>query len=187
MEDYHMTMLQGKKTYLCIPIGLGLPIVFLLLTVLSIVMTLWVIQVGQNDVAPIFGILALLAFSIAVVSFVNTTQRVEIQSGAIVCKGLLPRSTFSIEYDKCTIGMDWHKQNGNLIWWIYICNGHMPVYRNNNPHNRINALRCRPGFIRIMYRDDVYEALISVLPKKQKVALETSRRFSGFDKQGKII
>lgn len=182
-----MTMLQGKKTYLCVPIGLGLPIVFLLLTVLSIVMTLWVIQVGQNDVAPIFCAFALLAFFIAVVSFVNATQRVEIQGEAIVCKGLLPRSAFSIEYDKCTIGMDRHKQNGNLIWWIYICNGHMPVYRNNNPHNRINAQRCRPGFIRIMYRDDVYEALISVLPKKQKVALETSRRFSGFDKQGKII
>lgn len=172
---------------MCIPIGLGLPIVFLLLTVLSIGMALWVIQIGQNDVAPIPCISALFAFSIAVVSFVNTTQRVEIQGEAIVCKGLLPRSAFSIEYDKCTIGMDWHKQNGNLIWWIYICNGHMPVYRNKNPHNRINALRCRPGFIRIMYRDDVYEALISVLPKKQKVALETSRRFSGFDKQGKII
>ena len=182
-----MTMLQGKRTYLCIPIGLGLPIVFLLLTVLSIVMALWVIQVGQNDVAPIFGFFALLAFSIALVTVVKTTQRVEIQSEAIVCKGLLPGSAFSIEYEKCTIGMDWHKQNGNLIWWIYIYNGHMPVYRNNNPHNRINALRCRPGFIRIMYRDDVYEALISVLPKKQKVALETSRRFSGFDKQGKII
>lgn len=182
-----MTTLQGKKTYLCVPIGFGLPIVFLLLTVLSIVMTLWVVQVGQNDVAPIFGFFALLAFSIALVTLVKTTQRVEIQSEAIVCKGLLPRSAFSIEYEKCTIGMDWHKQNGNLIWWIYLCYGHMPIYRNNNPHNRINALKCRPGFIRIMYRDDVYEALISVLPKKQRVALETSRRFSGFDKQGKIL
>lgn len=182
-----MTMLQGKKTYLCVPIGLGLPIVFLLLTVLSIVMTLWVVQVGQTDVAPIFGIFILLAFSIAVVTFVKTIQRVEIQSRAIVCKGLLPRSAFSIEYEKCTIGMDWHKQNGNLIWWIYLCYGHMPIYKNNNPHNRINAQKCRPGFIRIMYRDDVYEALISVLPKKQRIALETSRRFSGFDKQGKII
>ena len=186
MEDWFMTMLQGKKTYLCIPIGLGLPIVFLLLTVLSIVMTLWVIQVEQNDVAPIFGFFALLAFSIALVTLVKTTQRVEIQSEAIVCKGLLPGSAFSIEYEKCTIGMDWHKQNGNLIWWIYLCYGHMPIYRNNNPHDRINSLRCRPGFIRIMYRDDVYQALITVLPKKQRVALETSRRFSGFDKQGKI-
>ena len=182
-----MTMLQGKKTFFCVPIGLSLPIVFLLLTVVSIVMTLWVIRIGQNDVAPIFVFCALLAFSISACTFVRTSQRVEIQSEAIVCKGLFPRSAFSIEYDKCTIGMDWHKQNGNLIWWICLCNGHMTVYRNNNPHNRINALRCRPGFIRIMYRDEVYEALISVLPKKQKVALETSRRFSGFDKQGKII
>ena len=182
-----MTILQGKKTFLCVPIGLGLPVVFLMLTVLSIIMTLWVVQIGQNHVAPIFGFFTLLAFSIAVVTFLQTIQRVEIQRGAIVCKGLLPRNTFSIEYDKCTIGMDWHKQNGNLIWWIYLCYGHMPVYRNNNPHNRINALRCRPGFIRIMYRENVYEALVSVLPKKQKIALETARRFSGFDKQGKII
>ena len=182
-----MTMLQSKKTYFCIPIGLGLPIVFLLLTVLSIVMTLWVIQIEQNDVAPIFAFFAFLAIAIAAITFVKAVQRVEIQSNVIVCKSLLPRSTFSMEYDKCTIGMDWHKQNGNLIWWIYLTYGRKPVYRNNNPHNRINAIQCRPGFIRIMYREDVYEALIAALPKKQKTALETSRRFSGFDKQGKII
>ena len=182
-----MTTLRSKKTYFCVPIGLGLPIIFLLLTVLSIVMALWLIQIGQNDVAPIFAFFALLAIAIAAITFVKAVQRVEIQSNIIVCKSLLPRSTFSMEYDKCTIGMDWHKQNGNLIWWIYLCYGHMPVYRSNNPHNRINALRYRPGFIRIMYRDNVYEALISVLPKKQKTALETSRRFAGFDKQGKMI
>ena len=35
--------------------------------------------------------------------------------------------------------------------------------------------------------NDVYEALISALPKKQRVALESARRYAGFDKQGRII
>ena len=182
-----MNMPKDKKTYLCVPIGMGLPIIFLALTGVSIVMALWVVRVGQNDVAPIFYACAALSVSITAVTFVKAVWRVEIHRNIIVCKGLMPRNTFSLEYEKCTIGMDWHKQNGNKIWWIYLCYGCKPVYQTKKSANRINALKCQPDFIRIMYRDEVYEALLSVLPQKQKTALETSRRYAGFDRQGKII
>lgn len=93
----------------------------------------------------------------------------------------------SIFYEKCYIGMDYHVQNGWKIWWIYLCYGKMPPYKNPHLGNRINSIKCQPGFIRIMYRDDVYEALMEALPKKQKVALASARRCSGFEKQGRII
>ena len=182
-----MTISQSKKTYLCVPIGLGLPLVFLGLTVLSIAMALWLVRVDQNDVVPIFLAFSLLSVSIAVTTFGKAIWRVEIKQDSIICKGLMPHHTFSLAYEKCTIGMDWHKQNGNKIWWIYLCLGRMSCFQSKNPAKRINALDCKPGFIRIMYRDEVYEELISVLPKKQRSALEISRRCAGFDKQGKII
>lgn len=182
-----MTISQSKKTYLCVPIGLGLPLIFLGLTVLSIVMALWLVRVEQNDVVPIFYTFSFLSLSIAATTFVRAIWRVEIKQDSIVCKGLMPHNAFALEYEKCTIGMDWHKQNGNKIWWIYICYGHLPYNPTKNTAKRINTFNCKPGFIRIMYRDEVYAALISVLPKKQRIALETSRRSAGFDKQGKII
>ena len=182
-----MTISRSNKTYLCVPVGLGLPLIFLGLTVLSIAMALWVVQVGQEDCVPIFLTFSFLSFSIAVITFGGAVWRVEIGQAAITCKGLWPYNTFSLEYEKCTIGMDWHKQNGNKIWWIYICYGHLPYDQKLKSLKRINTVNCKPGFIRIMYRDEVYEELISVLPKKQRIALEASRRSAEFDKQGMII
>jgi hypothetical protein len=100
---------------------------------------------------------------------------------------LLPSNTFSLQYEKCTVGMDWHQQNGNKIWWIYLCYGPKPSYRTKNPTQRMNTLKCQPNFIRILYRDDVYEALLMELPKKQRVALESSYKCAAIDKQGRII
>lgn len=110
----------------------------------------------------------------------------EFHEDRVVC--LIPfYQKLEIEYNKCFIGFDYHNQNGNKIWWIYLCYGKMPPYKNPKLGNRINSIKCQPGFVRIMYRDDVYDALMDVLPKKQKTALASARRNSGFEKQGKII
>lgn len=184
-----MIMPQSKKSYLCVPIGLGLPCIFFVLTGVCVYSALWArnIAPAQNDVVLIFYTFAFLSLLFAVVLFEKAVWRVEVYQDSIVCKGLMPHHTFSLEYEKCTIGMDWHKQNGNKIWWIYLCYGYKPTYQSKNPANRINAMKCQPGFIRIMFSEEVYDALLLVLPRKQRIALETSRRCAGFDKQGKII
>ena len=114
-------------------------------------------------------------------------RRVEIYDDHIVCKGLFPSSKIFLDYDRCNVGMDWHAQNGNKIWWIYLCYGYAPTYKGKSPANRINAAKFRPGFIKIMYSEAVYQALIEVLPKKQKNMLMSARRFYGFENQGNIF
>lgn len=182
-----MRLLQNKNVYWCVPIAFGLPIIFFALTILSIFMILWLIQIGQSDVAPIFYFFACSSFSIAVVTLAKAIWRIEIQQDVIVCKGILPQNTFSLEYEKCTVGIDWHKQNGEKVWWIYLCYGFKPAYATKNPTQRMNTLKCRPNFIRIMYREEVYQALLSVLPKKQRTSLETSYRRAKINTQGNII
>lgn len=106
---------------------------------------------------------------------------IEIRNDSAVCYIPFHRN-FTINYEKCYIGFDYHKQNGRKIWWIYFCYGKMPPYKNPQLGNRINSLKCQPGFIRIMYRDEVYEALMEVLPQRQKTSLESARRHSQFNK-----
>lgn len=79
-------------------------------------------------------------------------------------------------YSQCTVGMDYSVVRGRRIWWIYLCYGSELKYKFKNPRNRINALKCKDGFVRILYREDVYEELLRVLPKKQAVALTTAQR-----------
>lgn len=178
---------QKGKTFLCVPISLGLPVIFFVASAVHFIMALWLLQ--KVEITAIVLLFSFSFFSLLMVIFtgMKSAWRVRIQQKCIICKGLLPRSTFSIEYDKCTIGMDWHSQNGNRIWWIYLCYGRKPEYKSTNPNQRMNTLKCQPGFIRIMYSHEVYEALMNVLPKKQRTGLETSRRYAGFEKQGKII
>lgn len=166
---------------------MGLPTVFFLLTILQIVMALWVVGINQNEVAPILWCFSVISFSVAVFALDKAVWRVEISQDYLTCKGLLPRKTFVLEYKKCNVGMDYHEQNGNKIWWIYLCYGSPPWYQAKRQVKRINAEAIRPGFVKIMYSDQVYSVLISTLPKKQRSALESSLRCAGFDGQGRII
>lgn len=52
---------------------------------------------------------------------------------------------------------------------------------------RMNFLKCKQGFVRMMNRDKVYDALLEVLPKKQKAQLICAKRRMGFEGQGHII
>ena len=172
------------KFYRCIPIAIGLPAIFgaYFFICLGCAYSCYADQNTGGVILFIF--FALVALVTAAYTLVPGIRRVQILPDKIRCLGLLPRHTFEMAYDTCTIGMDNHLQNGNPIWWIYLCNGAPRQYFTTK---KINGAKIQPGFIRIMYSDEVYEALLEVLPKKQRTSLITARRCSGFEKQGKII
>ena len=172
------------KFYRCIPIAIGLPAIFGAYFFICLGCA-YSCSADQNTGGVIlFIFFALVALVTAAYTLVPGIRRVQILPNKILCLGLLPRHTFEIDYNACTIGMDYHLQNGNPIWWIYLCNGAPRQYFTTK---KINSAKIQPGFIRIMYSDEVFEALLEVLPKKQRTSLITARRCSGFEKQGKII
>lgn len=167
------------KKYYCVPMALTLPVIFLFGSAICI-LEYFTIFSREDPIMLYFA-----AFSFAFVLFLLPTslKRIEIHSDKVICKGLFPHETFKIETLTCNVGMDYHIQNGSRIWWIYISEGPVPEYKSKNPTNRINSIKIRPGFIRIMYSNEVYDALIDVLPKKQKTALITAVRCADFGKQ----
>ena len=177
------------------PIALGLPIIFFGFTLFWIYIGFfanlnWVDSNGEPD--PMGGrilclTLCIVALGTALVTLYYAVWRIEIQENKLICRGMFPWQTFELVYEMCNIGLDYHGQNGGRMWWIYICEGIMPKYKPGNPANRINSLKIKPGFVKIMYSDEVYDALLTSLPKKQKTGLETARRYAGFEKQSKIL
>lgn len=109
-------------------------------------------------------------------------RRVEIYSNKIVCKGIFPIQTYEIEYEKCNIGMDYSWKSGGKFWWIYICYGPPPRFKSANSPNRMNAVKFKPGFIKMHYNDKVYNALLEVLPKQQRSALISAKKWADKDK-----
>lgn len=187
-----MTTLQEnngtKRKFCCIPIAAGLPAIYLCATIVSLLMA-WQYWQESHDIEELMICLTIAFFSLisALFFFFPAIRRVEIKQDVIVCKGFLPKNRFEIEYSKCNVGMDYHCQYKKKIWWIYLCYGSAPQYKLNNPANRMNAIKIQPGFVKIMYSDEVYNSLLDVLPKKQQTALVTARRCAGFEKQDNII
>ena len=91
----------------------------------------------------------------------------------LVC--VYPFRKIRLDYEKCTVGMEFSWVRGSKLWWIYLCYGQAPRFE-SKALNRINAMRCKEGFVRIMYRKEVYDELLMVLPKRQATALTTSKR-----------
>ena len=176
------------KKFSCIPISAGIPIAFISMSLVQLGLT-WYYWIDMHDITDVYLGVVLISFGcfFAIITSFPAFRRVEIFPEKVICKGLFPQETFEIEYARCNIGMDCHHQYGRKIWWIYLCYGPHPKFKASDKSNHINTMRIKPGFVKIMYSDEVYEALIMVLPKKQRTALETSRRCAGFVKQGKII
>ena len=73
--------------------------------------------------------------------------------------------------------MDYSWRSGGKVWWIYICYGSPPRFKSANSPNRINAEKFKPGFIKMHYNDKVYNALLEVLPKQQRSALISAKKW----------
>ena len=121
----------------------------------------------DNQLTPfvlcVFGLFFVGSCFMFFVSVQQTLCSIQFHHEFAVCRIPFGKDV-EIVYDKCSVGFDYHIQNGNKIWWIYLCYGKMPPYKNPHLGNRINSIQCQPGFIRIMYREEVYNALIEVLP-----------------------
>jgi hypothetical protein len=165
------------KRFRCIPVAIMLPIFFFAGATIHAALLAWVIS-DDMDIVGIaytgFMFIMCTVFTLALLS--PTGYSVTIHPNHIVCKSLTPKSKFSMQYDDCSIGMDFHTQSGIKVWWIYLCKGSLHAHKKGK---QINSVKIQPGFIRIMYSDEVYQALIEVLPKKQQTALATARRYAG--------
>lgn len=105
--------------------------------------------------------------------FISMDEHVYLYPDHLVCKRPF-RKNVVLYYDRCTVGMDYATTSGDTNWWIYLSYGPLPKYKGNSPANRINSLRTNEEFVRIMYYEEVYEALLQVLPKHQKVCLQAA-------------
>ena len=154
----------------------------------SIVMILVCYYTNQLSFLLLCGYLmfALCGVFAAIFSSQQALCSIVLHDDYLLCK--IPFSkNIEINYERCNIGLDYHVQNGRKIWWIYLSYGKMPPYKNPQFGNRINSVNCQPGFVRAMYSDILYDTLMEILPKKQKVALASARRNSGFEKQNRPI
>lgn len=105
--------------------------------------------------------------------FISMDEHVYLYPDHLVCTRPFRKSVV-LYYDRCMVGMDYATTTGSTNWWIYLSYGPLPKYKGNSPANRINSLRTNQEFVRIMYYEEVYEALLQVLPKHQKVCLQSA-------------
>lgn len=178
----------NHKSFRSVPGAFVIPITCLLTSFVFV--SLMVFCFYNRQINPLIFCECALFVVGGIIGFIFSSQQsmcsVVLYDDRVLCK--IPFSkNVELVYDKCYIGVDYHVQNGGKIWWIYFSYGKMPPYKNSHLGNRINSIKCQPGFVRIMYRDEIYEALLEVLPEKQKTALVSVMRCSGFEKKGRII
>lgn len=180
-----MITLQGdgenmkKQRYQCIPGAAVIPGFFFFFMI--IYLFFFVQSIIEKNLEGIGAtcFFVCICFIPAIATLPQCIRRVEIRSDYICCRGILPRSTFTIDWDACSIGMDYHCQSGRKVWWIYVCDGTLSNYMPPEKLHKINSVKIKPGFVRIMYSDRVYTTLLEVLPKKQQTALISARRCAG--------
>ena len=168
-----------KQQFQCVPGAVVIPAFFFLGAIVYFVF--FVQAIIEKDLEGVAATSLFICIGLIGV-FATSPQcfkRVEILSKGICCKGVLPQSTFMIDWGTCNIGMDYHYQSGRRVWWIYVCTGSLSNFMPANKRHKINSAKITPGFIRIVYSDKVYTALLEVLPKKQQTALISARRCAG--------
>lgn len=177
------------KKFRCMPAFLAVPLLMGGMTLFPLYLLLsgslnFVNSAGEPDqLRGVIGtwIFLALAWLYVLCGFHLALWRVELHPDRAVCKGLFPWERFEIPYEDCNAGFEYHEANGQTFWWLYICQGAPPKYPAADRRNRISKEKIRPGFIKMTYSDEVYEALVQVLPKRQRDYLTSSRRFVGID------
>ena len=166
------SMKNGTKKYYCTPTARILPIFF----ALGGVFCAYLAYIAFTDPKQsLFGAIGAIlwmciAFGMAIFCESNGSRYVLLYDDRIICKCIF-RKDIVLEYNKCTVGMDYAKTTGTTNIWIYFVYGTLPKYKLNNEANRINSLKFRQGFIKMMYNEEVYNALLEVLPKNQRNGL----------------
>ena len=180
---------QNMKKFHCMPTVVVCPIIFFAASLLYVYFLLnpdinFVNAAGEPD--PLGGKLVvggglLLGLVLAFTSLHTALRRVELTDDRVICRGMFPWETFEIPYEGCSVGFDYHIAGGGRFWWIYICEGAPPKYPANDKRNRISKEKIRPGFIKLTYSEEAFQALAQVLPRKQRDYLVSSRRFKAID------
>lgn len=176
-------MKKKKNKYQCIPLANALVIVWvvLLFVYAGLMYVLYspecsdfVIQPSSQDEAVLLalGWVALGAGCVGcfIWSLISCSRYIVLEEDRLLCKALF-RKTIVLEYSKCNVGMDYSYNTSAAYWWIYFSIGPLPKYNPKIPINRINSVKYSDSLVKIMYSDEVYEALLEVLPKRQKTAL----------------
>lgn len=164
------------KKYYSTPIGIAVPIVFLGYAIFFSV--LFFHELGKGHVEKtsdllfwVFTIMGCILVSIILTRIL--CRYVLLYPDHIVCRGLFSQKIV-MDYSKCYVGVDYGNHQNGKTWWIYLSYEPYPPFKKGAYYNRINAQYCKQGFIRTMYRDEVYQALMEVLPKKQRTMLGAS-------------
>lgn len=118
----------------------------------------------------VFALLGAGGIGCFIWSLISCSRYIVLENDRLLCKALF-RKTIVLEYSKCNVGIDYSYNSSTVFWWIYFCIGPLPKYNPKIPVNRVNAIKYSDSFVRIMYSDEVYSALLEVLPKKQRTAL----------------
>lgn len=170
------------KKYYCFPMGIGVIFIFSIGTVFMACCTYFGFLPSKSsfeskDIFVFIGLNLGILLGLFGVGFMwsSYTRYVLVEPSRLICKCPF-RKDIVVEYDKCIVGMDYSEGISMVVWWIYLTYKPLPKYNPKIPVNRINALKYRDGFVRIAYSDEVYEALIAVLPKKQRSALISAYR-----------
>ena len=180
-QQHQSAKIEMRKTFDCIPGSRMIPLISLLGTCLMIYNSYMCFTEGEK----VAGIVSFLCATFCFVFFIwcwdRTMWKVHIHEKSVVCKAPFEKDIV-MEYENCTIGVDYHLVANGKCWWIYFCQGKPPVFDPKKNYKRMNSLKCKQGFIRIAYQEEIYYALLGVLPKKQKTALITAVRCARLDK-----
>lgn len=173
------------KKYYCFPMGIGVIIFFSIGAVFIAYCTYFGFLPSKSsftaftteDVFVFIDLNLGILMGLFGVVFVwsNCARYVLVEPSRLICKCPF-RKDIVMEYERCIVGMDYSEGISMTVWWIYLTYEPLPKYNPKIPANRINALKYKDGFVRIAYSDEVYEALLAVLPKKQKNALVSAYR-----------
>ena len=173
------------KKFRCMPAVMGIPVVFFGCSLGYLYFLLnpnvnFVNAAGEPD--PLggklfMGALFLIGMTMTLFTLHHALWRVELHSDRVICRGMFPRERFEIPYDTCQVGFEYHCAGGKTFWWICITDGPPPKYPSDDKRNRISKEKIRPGYIKMTFSEELYEALLEVLPHKQSVYLSSSRRF----------
>lgn len=171
------------KRYKCVPTafaGLGAEMLVILLWAITVFGSGW--REWSKGIYLLFAIFMWGACLWSTIWFLRMCHYIYLYPDHLVCKCPF-RKSFVLYYDRCIVGMDYATTTGTTRWWIYLSYGLLPKYKGKSPANRINSLRTKPGFVRIQFYEEVYGALLQVLPKHQKVCLQSAYNLHCRDEQ----